>query len=71
MHGSCKVHRASVENCLPFRTILSVLNTSTYKRAKFLVPVLKPLTTNEFVVKDSFHFAEEISNLISLWAVWM
>ena len=71
MHGSCKVHRASVENCLPFRTILSVLNTSTYKRAKFLVPVLKPLTTNEFVVKDSFHFAEEMSNLISLWAVWM
>ena len=27
---------------------------------KFLVPILKPLTTNEFTVKDSFHFAEEI-----------
>ena len=25
-----------------------------------MVPILKPLTTNEFTVKDSFHFAEEI-----------
>ena len=39
---------------------MSALNTPTYKLAKFLVPILKPLTTNEFTVKDSFHFAEEI-----------
>ena len=24
------------------------------------MPILKPLTTNEFTVKDFFHFAEEI-----------
>ena len=36
------------------------MNIPTYKLAKFLVPILKPLTTNEFTVKDSFHFAEEI-----------
>ena len=29
---------------------------------KFLVPILKPLTTNELTVKYSFHFAEEIVN---------
>ena len=34
------------------------MNTPTYKLAKVLVPILKPLTTNEFT--DSFHFAEEI-----------
>ena len=39
---------------------MSALITPTYKLAKFLVPILKPLTTNEFKVKDSFHFAEEI-----------
>ena len=39
---------------------MSALNTPTYKLAKFLVPILKPLTTNEFTVKDSFHFAQEI-----------
>ena len=39
---------------------MSALNTPTYKLAKFLVSILKPLTTNEFTVKDSFHFAQGI-----------
>ena len=60
MYGLCKVHKASIETCLPFQTILSALNTPTSNLAKFLVPILKSLTTNKFTVKDSFHFAEEI-----------
>ena len=60
MYGSCKVHKTSVENCPLFRPILSALNTPTYKLAKFLVPILKPVTSNEFTIKDCFHFAEEI-----------
>ena len=36
------------------------INTPTYKLAKFLVPILKSLTSNEYTVKDSFAFAEEI-----------
>ena len=60
MYGSSKVHKASVENFPPFGPILLALNTPTYKLAKFLVSILKPLTTNEFTFKDSFHFAEEI-----------
>ena len=59
MYGSCKVHKATVGICPPFRPILLALNTPTYKLAKFLVPILKPLTTNKFTVKDSFHFAED------------
>ena len=39
---------------------MSALNTPTHKLAKFLVAILKPLTTNEFTVKDSFQFAQEI-----------
>ena len=39
---------------------MSAINTPTYKLAKFLVPILKSLTTNEYTVKDSFAFAEEI-----------
>ena len=27
---------------------------------KFLEPILKPLTTNEFTVKSYFHFAEQM-----------
>ena len=43
-----------------FRPILSALQTPTYNLAKFLVPILDPLTKNEHTVKDSFHFAEEV-----------
>ena len=32
-----------------------------WKIAKFLVPILNSLTKNEYTVKDSFQFAEEIS----------
>ena len=41
-----------------FQPILSALNTPTYKLAKFIVPIFKPLTTNEFTRKN--YFAEEI-----------
>ena len=54
-------------------TNFSALNTPTYKLAKFIMPILKPLTTNEFTTKDSFHFAEEIvdEQHYFLWVVWM
>ena len=73
MYSSCKVHKTSVENYLQFPSSLSALNATTYKLVKFLVPRLKPLTTNEFSVKDSFNFAEEINDQQPdfLWAVWM
>ena len=60
MYGNCKVHKQQVECCPPFRPILSALQTPTYNLAKFLVPILNPLTKNEYKVKDSFQFAEEI-----------
>ena len=60
MCGLCKVHKDIIDNCPPFRPILSAINTPTYKLAKFLVPILKSLTSNEHTVKDSFAFAEEI-----------
>ena len=43
-----------IHNCLPFRPILLAINTPTHKLAKFLVPILKSLTSNEYTVKDSF-----------------
>ena len=46
-----------------FQPILSVIGTPTYNLEKFLVPILSPLTVNEFTVHDSFLFAEEVVNL--------
>ena len=60
LYGLCKVHKAVADVCLPFRPILSAIGTPTYKIAKFLVPILSSLTTNEYTIKDSFSFAKEI-----------
>ena len=59
MHGSCKVHKKCVDGCPPFRPILSALQTPTYKLAKYLVPILEPLTNNKYTVKDSFNIVTE------------
>ena len=61
VYGLAKVHKPVVGNCPSFRPILSAIGTSTYNLAKFLVPILKPLTINEFTVKDSFSFANEVT----------
>ena len=63
MYGNCKVHKQQVDGCpspVPFRQNFSALQTPTYNLAKFLVLILNPLTKNEYTVKDSFQFAEEI-----------
>ena len=51
------------ENCPSFRSILLAIGTPTYDLAKFLVPILKPLTENEYTVHDSFSFASKVSKL--------
>ena len=64
LYGLCKVHKNTPEGekCPPFRPILSAIGTVSYNLAKFLVPILAPLTTNQFVCKDSFSFAAEVRN---------
>ena len=53
------------DNCPSFRPILSTIATPTYELAKFLIPILKPLTENEYTVHDSFSFAREVSQFNS------
>ena len=54
------MHKKRVNDCPPFRPILSALQTPTYKLAKYLVPILEPLTKNKYTIKFSFSFANEI-----------
>ena len=65
LYGLCKVHKAVVDTCPPFRPILSAIGTPTYKVAKFLVHVLNSLTVSEFTITDSFAFAKDIVDLDS------
>ena len=59
LYGLPKVHKPGV----PLRPILAAYNTAAYKSAKFLVPLLEPLTSNRFTVKNSFEFHQSVSSL--------
>jgi hypothetical protein len=56
LYGLPKVHKEGI----PLRPIISQIGSYTYELAKFLVPILSPLTSNKFSVKDSFTFADEL-----------
>ena len=60
MYGNCKVHKQEIDGCPSFWLILLALQAPTYNLVEFSVPILNPLTKNEYRVKDSFQFAEEI-----------
>ena len=65
MYGSAKVHKIVTDSLTSFRTILLVIDTLTYKLAKFLVLMLEPLATSEYTIKDSFTLAEELQSFDS------
>ena len=44
----------------PFRPILLTLQTLAQNLAKILVPIINPFTKNEYIVKESLRFVEEI-----------
>ena len=56
LYGLPKIHKI----CTPLRPILSAIGTAGYNIAKFFVPILAPFTSNEYTIKDSFSFVEEI-----------
>ena len=60
LYGMAKVHKAVTDRCPFLQPILSAINTPSYKLAKFLVPLLTLLTSNDYTIKDSFSFAEEV-----------
>ena len=62
IYGLSKVRKQLVDNCLPFRPITSAIKTTTYNLNRFLVPLLEPITTNIYAVKNSFESAKEIAD---------
>ena len=69
LYGSAKVHKPIIDNCPSFRPILSAIGTPTYNLAKFLVPILSPLTVNEFTVHDSFCLQRKLL-ILTLTVSW-
>ena len=60
LYGLCKVHKAIIDVCPPFRPILFAIRNPSYRLAKLLLPKLSSITFNELTVKDFFAFAEEM-----------
>ena len=59
IYGLPKIHRDGN----PLRPIVSSIRTYTYELSKFLADILKPLSKNQYTVRDSFPFANELLNL--------
>ena len=53
-YGSAKVHKSVKNGLPPFGSILSAIDTSANKLAKFLVLILSDVTENESKVEYSF-----------------
>ena len=56
LYGLPKVHKTGA----PLRPIMSASGSAVHGLAQLLVPILAPLTTNEFSVSNSLMFAEEL-----------
>jgi hypothetical protein len=59
MYGCPKVHK----NNVPLRPILAAYNLPNFNLAKYLVPILHPLTQNEYVINNSFEFASDLQSI--------
>ena len=45
-----------VDGLPKYRPIISQIGSPTYKLSKFLLEFVKPFTSNEYTIKDTFHF---------------
>ena len=59
LYGLPKVHKSDI----PLRPILSAIGTHNYQLAKYLGPIINPITVNEYTVTDSFNFVKEVMGL--------
>ena len=61
LYVNLKIHKPVVDNLPKLKSILAAISTPRYNLAKFLIPILEPLTHKEFTIKDSFSFAKDIT----------
>ena len=62
LYGLPKIHKPLVNGLPKYRPIISQIGSATYNLAKYLLPFLEPLTTNEYTVRDTFHFISMLDN---------
>ena len=60
LHGLAKIHKELEDGTPSFCPIVSAIRTPTYNLAKFCDQLLKPLTSNDYTIKNSLSFAKEV-----------
>ena len=73
LYGLCKTHKRVLDKSPPFRPILSAIKTPSYNLAKFLVPLIEPITKSNFTVKTVLNSLRKYVNktLNTLWPALM
>ena len=62
LYWLAKIYKALEDGTPSFHQILSAIGASTYNLAKFCDQLLKPLTSNDYTINDSFSFIKEVLN---------
>ena len=72
LYGLCKTHKKVLDKCPPIRPIFSAIKTPLYNLAKFLVPLIEPITKKiilqlKIVLNSLRNYEHKILN--TLWPV--
>ena len=59
MYGLAKTHKPDI----PLRPIVSAYNTPNYNIGKFVLPMISHLSTNQYVLRNSYEFTHQIGEL--------
>ena len=60
LYCELKVHRNNFSTQFLFQPIFAAYKSASYKIFKFLVPILTPLTTNQYTIDNSYSFVKDI-----------
>ena len=73
LYGLCKVHKQLIDNCPPFRPIMSATKTPAHNLAEFLLSLPELITTNMHTVKIVLNLPKKLKTRTQdfSWAVWM
>ena len=63
LYGLPKVHKPNFCTNFQFRPIFAAYNTPSFNLAKFLVPILNPLTNNEYTVNNTHSFVNDVGRI--------
>ena len=62
LYGLPKIHKALVDGLPKLRPIISQIASPTYSIAKFLLKFIQPFASNEYTVRDTFHFVSMLDD---------